>query len=165
MKRTRWTKTTRANFFRALAATGIVNSACEAAGVGRSRAFELRKEDPEFAAEWEVAEGIAADRLETEARRRAIEGVDDLVVSRGEVVMFQGRPLVRRVYSDRLMELFLRAKRPQEFSERQRLEHSGPEGAPIQLQTNLNLQNLSPEEIEHVADIIDKAKTGTGSDR
>jgi hypothetical protein len=43
-------------FLRALADTGIVTVAAGVAGVTRARAYQVRKEDPVFAAAWDEAE-------------------------------------------------------------------------------------------------------------
>jgi hypothetical protein len=75
MKQTRWTRSAREKFITALAELGNVTGACGLVGLGRARAYMLRGEDPAFAAAWDEAEQIAADALEAEARRRALEGV------------------------------------------------------------------------------------------
>ena len=64
-------------FLKALAETGSVATSAALAGTSRTRVYELRKADQEFAGAWEDAEEIAADRLEGEARRRAVEGVEE----------------------------------------------------------------------------------------
>ena len=51
-----------------------MSTAAAVAGTSRTRVYELRKADPAFASAWEEAEEIATDRLEDEARRRALEG-------------------------------------------------------------------------------------------
>ena len=55
-------------------------SAAKAAGVGRSTAYLWRQEDPEFAAKWDEAVAMGIDRLESEARRRALKGSDKLLM-------------------------------------------------------------------------------------
>ncbi len=122
----KWTKQARKHFLERLAETGNVTRACELAGVGRARAYALREEDEAFAAAWAEAEEIAADALELEARRRAMEGVARPVVSAGKLVKDDtGAPLILREYSDRLMEILLRAHRPSKFRETALVEHVG----------------------------------------
>jgi hypothetical protein len=77
MKRLKLTKDRQGNFLKALANTGSVTAAVAMASMSRTRVYELRKADSVFAAGWEEAEEIAADRLEEEARRRAVEGVQE----------------------------------------------------------------------------------------
>jgi hypothetical protein len=53
-------------FLTALADTGIVSAAASIAGITRARAYQVRKQDPDFASAWEEAEESAADALEAE---------------------------------------------------------------------------------------------------
>ena len=113
MKRLKLTKTRQEGFLKALSDTGSVTAAVAMAGTSRSRVYELRKADPAFAADWDEAEEIAADRLEDEARRRAVEGVPEPLVSAGKIVRDDdGQPIAIRRYSDALLLALLRAHRP-----------------------------------------------------
>jgi hypothetical protein len=60
-------------FLAALAATANVARACEAAGIGRTTAYEWRWDDEEFCKRWDKAAEIGAEALEDEAVRRAHE--------------------------------------------------------------------------------------------
>jgi len=115
MKRLKLTKARRENFLKVLADTGSVTAAVAAAGTSRTRVYELRKTDTAFAAAWDEAEDIATDRLEDEARRRAVEGVAEPLVSAGKLVRGDdGQPIMVRRYSDKLLLELLRAnRRPQ----------------------------------------------------
>ena len=113
MRRLRLNNARRQVFLRALAETGNVTAAVEIAGTSRSRVYELRKADPSFAVAWEEAEESAADALEAEARRRAVVGVLEPVVSAGKVVRDDdGQPIAIRRYSDNLLLALLKARRP-----------------------------------------------------
>ncbi len=121
----------KARFLEALADTGIVYRAAKLAGTSRSRVYELRKADPDFAKAWAEAEEIAADRLEEEARRRAVDGVLEPVVSGGRVVRDdEGNPLAIRRYSDALLTIMLRARRPEQYRD-QKLIHAGDPDSPL----------------------------------
>jgi hypothetical protein len=116
MKALKFTKDRREAFLRALADTGIVTIAAGIAGITRARAYQVRKEDPDFAAGWDEAEEQAADALEAEAWRRAVAGVPEPVVSSGKVVRDDdGQPLAIRRYSDNLLLALLKARRPERF--------------------------------------------------
>jgi hypothetical protein len=124
MKKLKLTKDRRENFLKALANTGSVTAAVAMAGTSRTRVYELRKADPIFAAGWEDAEEIAADRLEEEARRRAVEGVQEPLVSAGKIVRDDdGLPIAIRRYSDTLLLALLKAHRSQRFKDRAVVEH------------------------------------------
>lgn len=102
----------RAVFLESLRKTANVSYSAKVAGVRRSSAYRARDKSVSFASKWDDAleEGIAA--LEEAARVRAFEGVDEPV--------FQGGIEVgaKRVYSDRLAELLLKAHRPEKYRER-----------------------------------------------
>jgi len=100
-------------FLEALADTGSVSAAVAVAGTSRTRVYELRKADPDFARGWEDAEEIAADQLHDEARRRALEGIPEPLVSGGKLVHDEkGQPITIRRYSSSLLLVLLKAHRP-----------------------------------------------------
>ena len=113
MRRLKLTKARQKRFLKSLADTGNVTAAVAVAGTSRTRVYELRKADPAFAAAWEEAEEMAVDALEAEARRRAVEGVAEPLVSAGKLVRNDdGRPIAIRRYSDNLLLALLKAHRP-----------------------------------------------------
>lgn len=110
----------------ALAETGNVTEATRAAGVHRRTHYDWldpKKSGQEAAAIYaeavEDAMEAAADRLEREAFRRAVEGVDEPVYQGGELV-----GTVRK-YSDTLLIFLLKGARPEKFRERHEHRHSG----------------------------------------
>jgi hypothetical protein len=113
MRRLKLNNARRQVFLRALAETGNVAAAVEIAGTSRSRVYDLRKADPLFAVAWGEAEESAADALEAEARRRAVDGVPEPLVSAGKLVRDDdGQPIAVRRYSDHLLLALLKARRP-----------------------------------------------------
>jgi hypothetical protein len=113
MRKLKLTEACQQRFIKALSKTGSVTKAAALAGTSRTRVYELRKMDPVFAAAWEDAEEVAADRLEDEARRRAVEGVPEPLVSAGKLVRDDdGQPIIVRRYSDNLLLALIRARRP-----------------------------------------------------
>lgn len=96
--RSKRTDRARATFLATLEETCNVSASARAAGLGRRTVYEWREDDPTFAADWDEAEEIAADKLEQVARERAIDG------------------------SDRMLEILLKAHRPEKFVERQHLK-------------------------------------------
>jgi hypothetical protein len=112
MKKLKLTPEKREQFLQALADSGSVTAAVAVAGTSRTRVYELRKTDPAFAAAWDEAEEIATDRLQDEARRRAIEGVAEPLVSAGKLVRGDdGQPIMIQRYSDNLLLALLKARR------------------------------------------------------
>ncbi|NBB81653.1 MAG: terminase [Verrucomicrobia bacterium] len=82
-----------------------VQNAANVAGVARGTVYRWRKEDEEFAAAWDMALDSGIDRLEDEAYKRALSGSDTLLI------------------------FLLKSKRPSIYSEKQRLEHTSPDGS------------------------------------
>lgn len=75
-----------AAFLAALEETGTISQAAKAANVGRQTVYDYKSADPEFAYRLEIALAGAADSLEAEARRRAVEGDQVPVYAQGKVV-------------------------------------------------------------------------------
>jgi hypothetical protein len=88
-------------FLDELELTGNVARACTAIGISRQSAYERRKRDDGFAAAWDQAIEVATDALAFEARRRALDS------------------------SDALIMFLLRAHRPGIYRDQVRHEHQG----------------------------------------
>lgn len=101
----------RKRFLEYLESTGHVLRSAAAAHASIRAFYRWREDDPGFAADWEAALECAIDRLEDEAFRRALEGVE-------VPVYYQGKPVgALSRYSDRLLIFLLtrlRAKRYQD---------------------------------------------------
>jgi|ETNmetMinimDraft_4_1059912.scaffolds.fasta_scaffold09265_1 hypothetical protein len=74
------TPATRDKFLKALADTGLVNSACEIAGIDKKTAYNWRNSDEDFAAAWAEAIDKSTSLLEDEATRRAMDKSDNLLM-------------------------------------------------------------------------------------
>jgi hypothetical protein len=113
MRRLKLTKELQQRFLETLADTGSVSTAASVAGTSRTRVYELRKADATFAAAWQEAEEIAVDRLKDEARRRALEGVPELLISAGKLVRNdEGKPITVQRFSDNLLMALIKAHQP-----------------------------------------------------
>lgn len=114
----------RAAFVDRLAGCGNVTAAADAVGISRDAAYKLRDRDDAFDDAWALALDRYAAALEAELHARVFDGVPRPVFHRGELV---GHEVVK---SDRLLEIALRARLPEKYSERvaAKLEHSGSAG-------------------------------------
>lgn len=114
---------TKAAFLRCFALCGNVLRSCQAAGIGRRTAYNWLEQDEQFQKLYAEAHEDALDLLEEEARRRGVDGVLEPV--------FQGGKKVGsiRKYSDNMLALLLKRKRPDTFRERH--EHTSKDGGPI----------------------------------
>lgn len=120
------------DFLDALKATGMVTAACDEVGIGRSTVYDRRESDEEFAAAWDDIVERTTERMESEAFRRAVEGVDEPVYHQGVAV-----DTVKK-YSDTLLIFMLKSRRPEKYRERHQVEHTGPAGGPVDVNVNLD---------------------------
>lgn len=93
-----------------------VSFACESARINRSNVYYWQEHDPEFAHNMRLAGDAATERLEKEAWRRATEGTPYKRTS-----YWHGEPVgtdEKIEYSDQLLMLLLRARRPDVYREK-----------------------------------------------
>jgi hypothetical protein len=133
-------------FLAALREAGTVRAACEACDIDRSTAYDLRRADPSFAADWEDALEDFADALEMEAVRRA-RGIPECVIYQGKPcgvwldpsnnMVAEGTPGARLVpltemrYSDNLLMFMLKGTRPDKFAPKGESAPSSGGGAEV----------------------------------
>ena len=99
-------------FLKVLAETGRVLEAAKACGYTSSDYIQkYRRENDDFAEEWDHAVIVATDRLEQEADRRAHDGVLKPLMYKGQVVGYE------TVYSDALLMFRLRGLKPDMYRE------------------------------------------------
>lgn len=92
-----WTRERRVKFLDHLAATGNVRAACARAGKSAEAAYRLKRREPAFARAWAAALALACEAGEEVLATRAIDGVEEDVWYRGELVG------TRRKYDSRLL--------------------------------------------------------------
>jgi hypothetical protein len=97
-----WTAKRQRHFLRVLGETGKLGESCTAVGLSRESLLYQRKRYPSFDAACERALRQARASLEQVAYERAVEGWDEPVMWRGEVVG------TRRRYDHRLLAMLLR---------------------------------------------------------
>lgn len=147
-------------FLAVLGETGNIAMAIRGAGLSRVGAYMWRRDDPEFSKEWDEALKLGIEGLEDEANRRAFHGVDKPVFhlgrrcgewvdangqpvewdekrkkwinGKGEPTEATFRPHAIREFSDTLAIFLLKAHKPEKY--RERYEHTGPGGGPIQFE-------------------------------
>ena len=125
----------KAAFLAAYAELGNITRAALAAKVARTKHYAWLK-DPTYAQAFAEAEEIAVEKLEIEARRRAVEGLKRKKFDRlGLPVMDPetGEQYFEHEYSDTLLIFLLKAARPEKYKDRVSQEHTGPGGGPIEV--------------------------------
>lgn len=115
----KFTPEKREEFFATLAAGKSPTAASAAAGITRQYAYQLRREDPEFLALWDDAVEAGTDLMEDESHRRSVEGIM-------RPVFYQGDECGHvREFSDVLMIVNLKARRPDKYRENIKQDVSG----------------------------------------
>ena len=90
--------------------------------------------DPVYAEAYKMAKREASDNLAVEARRRAVEGVENPVYQGGSLVGY------RTEFSDTLLMFLMRAT---DAKYREKLAHVGPGGGPIRHEVDLSVLTLA----------------------
>lgn len=137
--RTDRVKQKKETFIEVLRETCNVSESARTAGIARRTVYEWRDADEAFADSWDEAEQEAADKLEREAWRRAVEGIDKPVTFQGEITA------TYKEYSDRMLELLLKAHRPEKFKDRVSSEISGPNGGPVAVTGTIVFEGVGPD--------------------
>jgi hypothetical protein len=150
----------RRRFLDRLAETGNVSAAARHAGLGRSTLYAWRKQDQDFADAWNDAVIEAIDALEQEARRRAVEGVEQPLLYGGKFVRHEdGSIATIRQYSDRLLEFLLKALRPDWFKAGGAGRGGTRQVEDLEERTDDNKPALTEDErAERVAKLLDAAR-------
>lgn len=111
--------TRKAKWLEAFDRLGTVFQACKETGVGRSTVYEWRQKDEGFAVAWADVEEATTERMEREAYRRSVEGVQREIYHQGQVVGEE------RQFSDTLLIFMLKARRPEKYRDNIKVEHAG----------------------------------------
>ncbi len=140
-----------ARFLKAYALLGEVAAAARAAGMDRSRHYQIVKKNTAYQAAFEDATEQYTDSLKKEVHRRAIEGylrpriyngklvmVPDFDRETGEILLDENgestmRVYLERVYSDKLLLAMLRANCP-EYSEVGSIKYEALSGPPARIE-------------------------------
>jgi hypothetical protein len=101
----------KARYLAAFSVDGMLTTGMKAAGVGNHVVYQWREMDDAFVMRENELRAELADRLESEAIRRAHDGWDRPIYQRGVLCGYE------RVYSDSLLKLMLAAVRPEKFRE------------------------------------------------
>ena len=133
--------------------TGNLSAGCRAAGVDTKTGYNWRQdqshENQAFLQAVQKAKLMAIERMEAEVHRRGVEGFE-------EPVFYQGREVGKvRKYSDNLLMFMLKGCRPEKY--RERYEHTGPGGGPMQVAT-LDLSRLTDAELKQALELSAKVQ-------
>lgn len=146
-----WSRPWMAVFLRGLRAMPNVAAAARLASVNYTYVYQIRSEEPDFAAAWDEALEQSYDLLESYAHRMSTEGLEVTETRRtvtraldgnGALVVVgeQEQTVTNRMVSPHMAQFLLRAYRPKRFTQPARFEHAGKDGAPIQHEIERKLE-------------------------
>jgi len=115
-----------AAFLASFSEMGNISRACKAANVGRQTHYNWM-EDAAYREAFSEAQDQAIDVLETEARRRAIEGVRKLKFHEGQALIdpMTGEYYQELDYSDTLLIFLMKGARPNVYRDNTKVETDG----------------------------------------
>jgi hypothetical protein len=125
-RRRRITRETRATFLEAISGGYALTHAADLTGVDRRRWYELKRDDPTFAAEFRLALETRTELVEQELWRRGVLGFDEVTRDADGAVI----RVVHRYDTPALLALH-RIGRPEAYG--QRVEITGRGGGPVEL--------------------------------
>ncbi len=144
------TRSRKVTFLEVYSRSGNKREAAKQAGVSLRQHYNWLDRDPEYAEALQIAKEEATEVLEREAFRRGVEGWEEPVFYRGEQV---GKITK---YSDQLLVVLLKGNKPEKYKDR--VEHTGESKSYM----NIDLKNLSEEELNLLEGIIDKTSAEDG---
>jgi hypothetical protein len=143
----KFTVAARRKFLETLARGSTFTAAAEACGVSREAIYKRRRKDPTFAASIEAALSTGNQAIDDEIWRRAIDGVDEPIVSAGKIIG------TKRVYSDSLLIRLAESRMPEKYRHRSETQLTGKDGGPVAV------QDMMPLEVQQrLAAILQRAK-------
>jgi len=96
-----------------------ISRAALKSGIVRENHYKWQKDpDSVYAEEFERVADQAFGLLEDEASRRAVDGVD-------QAMFHNGQEYIRKVYSDTLLIVLLKAGNPEKYRDNHAVQHSG----------------------------------------
>jgi AcrR family transcriptional regulator len=118
-----------AEFLSLLREGRTVEGAARNVGIHRSTLYRLRDRDEDFKRAWDEAWEAGIEALEDELRRRGFEGVEKPVFHGGVVVGSV------REFDTTAAIFILKARKPEVYRDNARIEHTGPGGGPVQVES------------------------------
>lgn len=105
-----------------------VADACRELRIDRTTPYALKKRDPEFAARWAEIQDARDDRMEDTLAERLVDGWLEPVYHNGEQID------ERRVFDNKTALAYLKARRPERWSERRIDAGAGQEQQKVQIE-------------------------------
>lgn len=129
-------------FLSAYSILGNVTQAAKCTGISPGSVYNW-KGDEVFDKYYELADRAHMHYLQSEAQRRAVEGVQ-------EPVYYQGQKIGEKTkYSDNLLMFLMKGKEPEKYRDNARVEVTGDGGGPIQIE-------FTPPDMDREIEVINE---------
>lgn len=135
-------------FIAAYAETGTIVQAAEIAGIDRQTHYDWSASDPDYVKACQDAYIQSGERLEQEARRRAVQGVQKPVFYKGE------KCGAVTEYSDTLLIFLLKGAMPEKYKERNVMDINVQQVQPGDIKSIGELRELFEKQKAEKADLI-----------
>jgi hypothetical protein len=148
-------------FIEVFSETANIKYSCRAAGIDRRTFYRWKENDEAFRKLYENAEPEADDTLEYAAYLRAVEGIEEPMVSMGKVIRDDvGEPMMVRKYSDQLLITLLKARMPQKYKDKPQVEVNTSMSANLQSSqaVTIDTRRLSDEQLADLKTFAQKLK-------
>lgn len=158
----------RERFLAQLAQVPNVTLACEVAGVSRRHVYRVKGEDADFRADWDEAIETACDLLEAVAFEVGATGVERVRrrYDRDGKMIAEEREVIR---DTRILELLLKAHRPQKYVDRLRVGADAPDTSQVDADIIALAEELRalaagpvPDESEIIEAVVVDSSDGVG---
>ena len=137
-------------YIEALRVTGLEATARGIAQVSKRAVDTLLADDLEFSDECACTLDQWADKLEREAYRRGVEGIE-------KGIYYQGRLEATEIqYSDTLLQTLLKAKRPDQFGDKKQITGAGGQPLTVHIRTFAPPSDLPTIEGELIEALLDE---------
>lgn len=144
-------------FLEAYATAGVITAAAQIVGIGPKCHYRWLKADKAYADAFTDKQAEADDALIKEARRRAVNGVQRPIIYKGKVVIdpVTRKPYLETQYSDTMLIVLLKMR----GLFKDKFEHSGPNGGPINHEhQGLDLTGVPTEKLVALRTIMQDIK-------
>jgi hypothetical protein len=159
-------KATQEVFLQAFSMTANVRASCLKAGIDRSLVYQWQEHDDAFSFKFKQAELDANDMIRGELFRRAVQGVDEPVISVGKLVYVEDKnkkmvPLTIKKYSDSLLSLLAKARMP-EFRDQSKVDVNAQVTTQSAGTLNIDTRNMTQEELSQLKALAMSMKARQG---
>jgi len=130
-------------FLSAYSILGNVTQSAKCVDIHPGTVSTWKREHEKFDEYYKMADTAHSHYLQSEAQRRAVEGIKEPVFYKGEIVGHKTK------YSDNLLMFLMKGKDPERYRDNARIEVTGDGGGPIQIE-------FKPPDMDEELEVVDE---------